>query len=52
MQDNLILKAEKTFTLSKPALILLLTSVILTAILAVATVRNVAHNQKLMELLS
>jgi two-component system sensor histidine kinase HydH len=50
MQDNLILKAEKTFTLSKPALILLLTSVILTAILAVATVRNVARSQKLMEL--
>ena len=50
MQDNLILKAEKTFTLSKPAFILLLTSVILTVILAVATVRNVARSQKLMEL--
>lgn len=50
MQDNLILKAEKTFTLSKPAFILLLTSVILTTILAVATVRNVARSQKLMEL--
>ena len=50
MQDTLILKAEKTFTLSKPAFILLLTSVILTAILAVATVRNVARSQKLMEL--
>ncbi len=50
MQDSLILKAEKTFALSKPAFILLLISVILTAILAVATVRNVARSQKLMEL--
>ncbi len=50
MQDNLILKAEKTFTLSKPAFILLLTSTILTVILAVATVRNATRSQKLMEL--
>ncbi len=50
MHDSLILKAEKTFTMSKPALIILVFSVMLTGILAVATVRNIDRSQKLMEL--
>ncbi len=50
MQDNLILNANKTFTLSKPAFILLLTSALLTGLLAVATVKNTNRSQKLMEL--
>lgn len=50
MQDNLILNAKKTFTISKPALILLVVSIVLTGILAVATVTNMNRSQKLMEL--
>ena len=50
MQDNLILKAEKTFTFSKPAFILLTISVLLTGILANATVKNINRSQRLMEL--
>ncbi len=50
MQDNLILKAEKKFAVSKPASIILGISVLLTALLAVATVRNIDRSQKLMEL--
>ncbi len=50
MQDNLILNAQKTFSISKPALILLIISALLTAILAVATVKNSNRSQKLMEL--
>lgn len=50
MQDSLILKAQKTFTISKPAFILLMISVMLTGILAIATVRNIDRSQKLMEL--
>lgn len=50
MQDTLILKAEKTFAISKPAFILLLISVMLIAILAVTTVQNIDRSQKLMEL--
>ncbi len=50
MQDNLILKAEKRFAVSKPAFIILLISVLLTVILAMATVRNIDRSQKLMEL--
>lgn len=50
MQDNLILNAQKTFTLSKPAIILLIISVVLTGLLAVATVQNTNRSQKLMEL--
>jgi two-component system sensor histidine kinase HydH len=50
MQDNRILKAEKTFTFSKPAFILLTISVLLTGILANATVKNINRSQRLMEL--
>ncbi len=50
MQDNQILNAQKTFTLSKPAFILLLISVMLTGILAVVTVKNTNRSQDLMEL--
>jgi len=50
MQDNLLLKAEKKFTFSKPAFIILMISVLLTVILAFATVRNINRSQKLMEL--
>jgi two-component system sensor histidine kinase HydH len=50
MQDSLILKAQKTFTISKPAFILLIISAMLTAILAVVTVKNRDRSQKLMEL--
>lgn len=50
MQDTLILKAEKTFAISKPASILLMVSVVLTGILAVTTVKNIDRSQKLMEL--
>jgi len=50
MQDNLILKAKKTFAISKPAFILLLVSIMLIGILAVATVKNIDRSQKLMEL--
>ena len=50
MQDNLMFKAKKTFTVSKPALLLLMISVLLTGILAVATVSNINRSQKLMEL--
>jgi two-component system sensor histidine kinase HydH len=49
MQDNLILKAEKRFSISKPAFILLLISVMLTTILAGVTVKNIDRSQKLME---
>ena len=50
MQDNLILNAQKTFAISKPALILLIISVMLIAILAVVTIKNIDRSQKLMEL--
>jgi two-component system sensor histidine kinase HydH len=50
MQDNLILKAEKTFTFSKPAFILLTISVLLTVILANETIKSINRSQKLMEL--
>jgi two-component system sensor histidine kinase HydH len=50
MQDNLILKAKKTFALSKPAFILLMISALLTSILAIVTVKNIDRSQKLMEL--
>jgi len=50
MQDNLLLKADKKFAFSKPAFIILMISVLLTVILAVATVRYIDRSQKLMEL--
>ena len=50
MRDNLLLNAEKTFKVSKPALVLLVAAVILSGILAVATVNNIDRGQKLMEL--
>ena len=50
MRDNLLLNAEKSFKVSKPALVLLVAAVILSGILAVATVNNIDRGQKLMEL--
>ncbi len=50
MQDNLILNAPKTFAISKPAVILLLISVMLIGILVIATIKNRDRSQKLMEL--
>lgn len=50
MQDHLILEAEKSFKISKPAFFILLTSIILCVILAIATVRNLNKGQQLMEL--
>ena len=50
MRDNLLLNAEKTFKVSKPALVLLVAAVTLSGILAVATVNNIDRGQKLMEL--
>jgi two-component system sensor histidine kinase HydH len=50
MRDTLLLKAEKTFTFSKPAFFLLLASVLLAAILAVATVNYIDRGLQLMKL--
>ncbi|TKB23721.1 PAS domain-containing protein [Desulfopila sp. IMCC35006] len=50
MQDNLILKAPKTFAISKPAALLLLISALLIGILVIATIKNRDRSQKLMEL--
>jgi len=50
MQDNLILEAAKSFKISKPAFFILLTSIILCIILAIATVSNLKRGQELMEL--
>ena len=41
MRDNLLLQAERTFKISKPAFIFLLGAVVLSGILAVATVNNI-----------
>lgn len=50
MQDNLILKADKSFAFSKPAFILLTVSILLTVILAHETLKNINRSQNLMEL--
>lgn len=50
MRDTLLLKAEKTFTFSKPAFFLLLASVLLATILVVATVNYIDRGLQLMKL--
>ena len=50
MQNDLILKAEKTFTVSRPAFVFLVISVMLTGLLVVATIKNINRSQKLMEI--
>ena len=50
MRDAFLLKSKKTSILSKPAFFLLLCSVILTGILAVAAVQHIHRGMRLMEL--
>ena len=50
MRDTLLLKAEKSFTFSKPAFFLLLAAVILSGILAAATVDHIDRGLQLMKL--
>ncbi len=50
MRDNLLLQAEKTFKVSKPAFIFLFGAVVLSGILAVATVNNINRGLQLMKL--
>lgn len=50
MRDTLLLKAEKSFTFSKPAFFLLLAAVLLSGILAAATVNNIDRGLQLMKL--
>ncbi|MBU1564536.1 MAG: PAS domain-containing protein [Proteobacteria bacterium] len=50
MRDNLLLEAEKTFKISKPAFFLLFTALLLSGILAVATVNNIDRGLQLMKL--
>ncbi|MGB3225672.1 MAG: ATP-binding protein [Desulforhopalus sp.] len=50
MRDNLLLRAKEKFKISKPAFGLFVIALILSGILAVATVNNIDRGLKLMEL--
>ena len=50
MRNSFLLNADKTFKVSKPAVVLLITTIILLGFLAVGTIQNLDRGQKLMEL--
>lgn len=50
MRNGFLLNADKTFRVSKPAVVLLVTTIILLGFLAVGTIQNLDRGQKLMEL--